>query len=281
MTLPSFLGIGAQKCGTSWLAHVLSGHPALYLPEVARELHYFDTYFERGADWYEDFFARAPAGATVGEVTPSYIFRPQAAARIAETLPDCRLIAILRDPVDRLRSQYRMAYAKGRFTGDLEAFLASDETALPRGYYGEQLERYLEHFPPERLLVLIYEEVFADSAANARALAEIAEFLEIDPAPFAGHDASTPVNENTGAPRLRGAYHLSLKVRQKLRDWDMNWALDLARAVGVKRTLFGATRPPPELSEVECARLAAAYAGDRARLEALLGRKFEQWTAAA
>jgi hypothetical protein len=277
MTLPSFLGIGAQKCGTSWLTHVLAEHPQLYLPEVARELHFFDLYYDRGLPWYRSFFEDAPAGAITGEITPSYIFHPDAVERIAETLPECRLIAILRDPVERLQSQYRMAYASGRFSGNMEAFLASDDSALPRGFYGEQLGRYLTRFPRERLLVLIFEEIFADEVATAQALERIAGFLGVDPAPFAAADIGRRINENSGVPRFRAGYRLAHQARRKLRDWDMNWALDLVQKSGIKRGLFGGTSPPPALSPEEKDRLSRTYASDGARLAQILGREAPLW----
>ena len=95
MTLPNFLVIGAQRGGTTLLHRILDAHPEVYVPQRRKEIHFFDWYHERGADWYAGFF---PGEGTaryraIGEVTPDYLFEPQTPHRIRALLPDCRFVA--------------------------------------------------------------------------------------------------------------------------------------------------------------------------------------------
>jgi hypothetical protein len=192
--LPDFLVIGAQKAGTTSLYAYLSTHPDI-LPAAHKEIHYFDLNYGEGERWYRAMFPTRRRIATVGrdgsrrvvtgEASPYYLFHPLAAARAAQTLPDARLIVLLRDPVQRAWSHYRHEVRAGRerlgFADALAAEparLAGAEAALraglanaatvahrtssyiARGRYAQQLRRWLEHYPRESLLVVQAEDLF-------------------------------------------------------------------------------------------------------------------------
>ena len=186
--LPDFLIIGTQKGGTTSLHTYLSGHPDLSPSTGKKELHYFDRQRDGGLDWYRSHFQRRLPLAKLPlayETTPRYLFHPEAAARIAHVLPDVRMIAVLRNPVNRAVSAYRMEVARGREgLPMLEAFLAEDDRIGPhllsrdfdragiwdfaykmRGHYAEQLERFYAHFDREQILVLRSEDMFRDPVA--------------------------------------------------------------------------------------------------------------------
>lgn len=191
--LPDFVIIGAQKCGTSSLYRYLAEHPQV-APAVGKEIHYFDWYYHRGVNWYRGHFPtsleralfRARTGRTLltGEASPYYLVHPHAPARLRALMPQARLIALLRDPVDRALSAYHHQSRNGEETLAIgEAFdveesrlapeltrLARDPSYnshahrkfsyLTRGRYAEQLERWLALFPRHQLLVLRSEDFF-------------------------------------------------------------------------------------------------------------------------
>src|SRR5262245_51708602 len=96
MHRPDFLFIGPDKCGSSWLFEVLRQHPLCFVPP-AKDLYFFDRYYARGWAWYERHFAAAPTGCRArGELSHDYLFSPLAAERIAASLPEVRLLTILR-----------------------------------------------------------------------------------------------------------------------------------------------------------------------------------------
>lgn len=216
--LPSFLIIGAQRAGTTSLFDYLTRHPDVAGPRASKgdvfwskELHFFDDRFWRGLGWYRSFFplalsrrvARLRGGDMVAsEATPSYLFHPAVPERVAATLPDVRLIALLRDPIERAYSHYQLMVRTGRETLSFEDALAAESERLAgevdriladprytshryrhpayvaRGMYADQVERWLAHFPREQLLVLRAEDFLA---RPAEVYAETLDFLGLRP----------------------------------------------------------------------------------------------------
>jgi Sulfotransferase domain len=108
-----FVGVGAQRSGTSWLYACLYEHPGICAP--IKELHFFsrERNYERGLDWYLGHFDRCPPGAVRGEFSTSYLYAPEAAGRIRAAFPEVRIMMSLRNPVARAYSQYRNAIVAG------------------------------------------------------------------------------------------------------------------------------------------------------------------------
>ena len=180
--LPDFLVIGAQKAGTTALYAYLRWHPGITGPSW-KEVSFFDRHWWRGESWYRGQFPLRSGGKLVGEASPSYLFHPLAPERARAVVPDAKLIALLRDPVDRAYSQYQHEVALGReplsfedavaaegarTRGEAERLIADpkafsrawwDHTYVARGRYAEQLERWLAVFPREQLLVVRTEDL--------------------------------------------------------------------------------------------------------------------------
>lgn len=211
--LPSFLILGASKSGTSSLFDYLMQHPRIVEP-LFKEVHYFDVHHARGLRWYRACFPRQAAGPgepgagtlrpITGEASPYYLFHPAVPERVAQDLGPGRvkLVALLRNPVDRAYSQWNHETRKGNETlGFAEAIeaedarLAGEEERLladptyhgenhrwfsyrSRGLYADQLERWFARFPRTDLLVLPSERFFEDTGA---VLAEVFEHLGVPP----------------------------------------------------------------------------------------------------
>lgn len=155
-----FIGVGAQKAGTSWVYACLFEHPEVCAP--VKEIHFFSRpRYEVGVAWYEEHFKRCREGQRVGEFSTSYLYSEVAAARIAAEYPSVRLIAILRNPLTRAYSQYGNAIKAGEINANVSFadYVANEPSCLEQGKYFEQLERYYERFPQEQILVLLYEEI--------------------------------------------------------------------------------------------------------------------------
>ena len=107
MNLPNFLHLGPGKAGSTWVHEALSTHPEVFLTP-AKDLYFFSRFYDHGPDWYAGQFKSAPPDSKViGEVCPEYLWCPEAAARIHETLgPGLRIMVTLRDPVTRAFSAY-------------------------------------------------------------------------------------------------------------------------------------------------------------------------------
>lgn len=201
---PDFLGVGAQKAGTTWIHAQLAGHPGLFLP-AQKEVHFWNREQARGLDWYRSLFAAAPAGTKAGEITPAYGFLPDDTIRALHALnPGLRLFYSLRNPLERAWSSALMALERAEMT--LED--ASDQWFLDhfrsagsrrRGAYLDTIVRWRRQFGAGALLVLWFDDIVARPRDVLEALAR---HLGIDAAPFAAIDAATlavPVNAGPGS----------------------------------------------------------------------------------
>lgn len=197
--MPNFIIIGSQKGGTSSLYNYLIQHPCIKAA-FKKELHFFDVNFEKGNDWYRSRFPLYEQNFITGEATPSYIFHPHAPKRIAELTPAVKLIALLRNPVDRAYSHYNHNLRKKReklpfevalekegerLSDKLEKMLENEEyfnssyfhyAYLKRGIYVEQLKEWFSFFSKEQILILSSEEFYANPAVS---YSQVLEFLKL------------------------------------------------------------------------------------------------------
>jgi hypothetical protein len=184
MPLPNFLIIGAAKAGTTSLYDWFRPHPQIFMPQK-KEPCFFSyegqtgRYFQvRTLEDYRALFEDVTDEIAIGEASTTYLHTPAAAARIRNTLPGVRLIASLRDPVDRARSFYEMKLrARNKNAGQsfLQALEADPE--LRDGYY-PFLKSYLERFDPAALRIILFEDIVDAPAATVRSLFE---FLGVRP----------------------------------------------------------------------------------------------------
>lgn len=185
--LPTIIGIGAMKAGTSALHRYLDAHPDTAM-SAPKELNFFfgsqpdgeaiDGWspggnWWRGEDWYRGHF---PDDRLVGgECSPGYTSpdHPHVAERMAAVVPDARLICLVRDPLARAVSQYRHHVRDGTETRDLdEALLDPDSQYVTRSRFHAALRPFLRHFPRGQLLVVAQEDLHADRAATLRRVHE-------------------------------------------------------------------------------------------------------------
>jgi hypothetical protein len=180
--LPNFLVIGAMKAGTTSLYHYLAQHPQIFMPRI-KELDFFavEGNWPRGLDWYRRQFADAVSGAiAVGEASTVYTKYPRylgVPGRIAEHLPQARLIYLVRDPLARMRSHYAHRVAVGAERQPIDHALLNNPVYLDYSRYALQIEQYLPYFPPDRLLVLASEDLRND---RRRTIQQVFEFLGVD-----------------------------------------------------------------------------------------------------
>jgi hypothetical protein len=192
--LPGFVIIGTQKGGTSSLYHYLTSHPDS-APAFTKEVHFFNRWHHKGIDWYRAFFPLEAEAAITGEASPNYLVHPPSAGRLGAALPQAKVIIMLRNPVDRAYSQYRMQRRRGSERRSFELAIADepprqldDDGDLDlawaraayrgRGLYADQIEPWLEAIVPARLLVLRSEDFFADPSSVYR---ETTDFLGMRP----------------------------------------------------------------------------------------------------
>lgn len=271
--LPNFLIIGAMRSGTSSLAHYLRGHPDVFMARN-KELHFFTDRFERGLDWYRYQFAGSARYPVVGEATPTYMYDPVAIERMGAVVPDAKLVAVLRNPVDRAYSHYWHQVEKKRESASFaDAVTAESERLtgtcgierrtwayLEKGRYLAQLTNVCDMYPREALQVVLFEDL-RDRPGDV--FASLCEFLGV---------------ECGERPRSLGKIvnpHINVRsewVREKARRLPKP-VRDLVGRVNAPRAAY-----PPMAPETR-SMLQRHFTADNDALAAWLGRDLSAWDA--
>ena len=164
------IGIGAQKCASSWIHSVAASHPEITVGDP-KELDFFSYYFDRGYRWYESHFDHDATGSMRFENSPSYFHDPRAPGRARAYNPDLKIVLLLRDPVKRAFSNHLHEIIKGHVGPvTFEEGLANNPAYVEQGLYATHLGKWRDAFDADRILVLFAEEISADPAAAARRL---------------------------------------------------------------------------------------------------------------
>jgi hypothetical protein len=301
LALPDVFVIGAPKAGSTALHAALATHPALFMSRP-KEPKYFlcgdeppprqtgpgDAHSRNEWVWrrdrYEALFDRAPAGALLGESTPFYLWDRGAHVRIADAVPHARLIAVVRDPVDRAYSNWTHLWNDGLEpeadilravdleAGRIEAGYAPFWRYTELGRYGEQLEHLYRYVPRDQVLVVRYRSLVDEPTAT---LARVAAHLDIDPD---GFGALRGDNVSSWAPDSA----VNEVLRQAIRTgaWLGQFAPPQAwRALErpLRASLRRSGRARPNLTVQERRSLVARFADDIERLSDLTGDDHRDW----
>ena len=303
MTLPNFLIIGAMKSGTTSLYHYLKQHPQIYMSSI-KEPNFFalegsNLDFngaegkERIRRWvkqesvtnieeYRALFRRAANETAIGEASPMYLYSPEAPYRIRHYVPEAKLIAILRNPVERAYSAFLYMTRDGREPlREFSQALRAEESRIRDhwewiwhykhlGFYNTQLKRYFDVFDRNQIKVYLYEDL---RGSLPRVVQDIFRFLEVDesfvPDTSLRHNVSG-IPKNGLLPKLifrRNPIKAALRplFPQVLRQ----------RISGSLRSQYLVGAPPlaPEVRR----ELLEAYRDDVLRLETLIERDLSGW----
>ena len=167
MKLPGLLIIGAPRSGTSTLFNMLCQVPGIW--GKVKEAHFFNRHWDKGLGYYEEVFKGAPEGDMLLEATPFYLAAPFVPARVKRTLPDVKLIVLLRDPVARCISHYW--WNQDKFGSDPEVLINSYHHCVVHGHYDDHLQQWAMHFPRKQMLIFASEAFFEAPAKWARHVA--------------------------------------------------------------------------------------------------------------
>jgi hypothetical protein len=271
--LPNLVVIGAMKCGTTSLHMYLDQHPSIGMSRRKEISYFIEGHEDRGVGWYESHFD--PRFPIRGESSPIYTKYPLydgVPARMRQLLPDAKLIYIIRDPVERTVSHYLHEYLRGREERPLaEALrpLGGNPYVSPSRYH-MQVERYLEHYPLSRILILATEDL-RDHPQET--LLRVVDFLGVAPFEF---DVVREANvaEKRGRSNWLGRILESPSGKRIGRRLPRP-AVEIAKFVNARLS----TRVRrPILDAATRQELTAFLADDVARLRALTGMAFEKWS---
>lgn len=241
---PAFMIIGTQKGGTTSLHRYLNKHDDVSMA-FKKEVHFFDFFYFKGVDWYLAHFPLRGEVVQTGEASPSYLFHPKAAERVYDAFPQVKLIAMLRNPVDRAYSHHQMEFRRGKDPLSFEEAILQEPERLrgsdpdigkgnwrrysyvSRGMYVDQMARWLKVFPREQFLLIKSEDFFREPD---RLFNQVLEFLCLPACPlpeYRSHN-SHPYDEMRPETRARLAAFYEPYNRQlyDLLGRDFGWEDD-------------------------------------------------------
>lgn len=295
--LPNFLIIGAAKSGTTALYHYLRQHPQVFM-NPHKETNFFAFEGQRvdfrgpgdekmaestitNLQAYRKQFEAVSDEMAIGEASPWYLYSNRAAQNIRCHIPGVKLLAILRNPVDRAFSSYLHVIRDGRESLTFEEGLLAEEERISRGweyiwhyrragFYAAQVERFLELFPREQMRFYLYDDLVADPA---RFLRDVCGFLSVDSS-FAVDTSFKP--NVTGVPKNRLLGRLLVQPNS-LRSAAKHLVPSQLR-YNLSQRINQRLLEKPMMSEETRTRLLNGYRDDISALERLIGRDLSAWT---
>jgi hypothetical protein len=274
-----FIGIGAQKCASTWVHRILQDHPQACVSEP-KELDFFSYNFERGFQWFERHFPANSQALVRGEISPSYFHDLAAPQRLKAYCPNVRVIVTLRDPVERAYSNHLHDIRIENFSGpDLgfEAGLANNPMYVEQSRYATHLSRWMAHFSGDQLLVLLQEEIHKNPMEQS---ARVYRFLGIDEKHVS---VSTSERSNESyLPKSRKREQLMSMLGDSARSVGLGVGVELLRKAGLIDALKKSNRQnireivPPMTPETR-QRLEQVFADEVIALARLLGRDELPW----
>lgn len=292
-TLPNFLVIGAFKSGTNSLYHYLEAHPQVFMcPANEPSFFAFEGRKMSGGRWaegvvtnfedYKKLFASVGDKVAIGEVSPTYLVSLEAPGRIKHYVPDAKLVAILRHPVERAYSQWQMEYRQGneKMTDFSEAIkvtkVVADGTIRRRfvggSMYYQLLKKYYDLFDPSQICVLLFDQLSTDRNGLVK---KLYGFLNIDSS-FVPKNINARFNEGGGVPRTRTSGFLLQKLFPVLSS------LKSLAPQGLREKFVTQARrqllvKPPELAPELRAELSTFFKDDILRLQELIKEDLSMW----
>ncbi|MBU2867476.1 sulfotransferase family protein [Pacificibacter marinus] len=274
MKTPSFLFIGPDKSGSSWMNHILSLHPECYVPP-AKDTYFFDRYYDKGMAWYLAHFAPAPNDVkAIGELSHDYLFSQEAAERIKLHLPNVKIIVCLRDPIARSLSQFQYLRRGGEVGGDFFEAVQKFPKIINNSRYLTNLQAYVDLFGADQVEVLIFEDLKADATNFGR---DLLSRLDLDPT------VNLPFEDRI---REAGMARSALLSRTLKLGANLARSLGLANLVGRVKNSSTTNIAYRDIKPEERVTLTAAqkhklwtqyFASENEALSALTGRDLSYW----
>ncbi len=282
-----FIGVGARKAGTTWIADCLWGHPEICISQP-KEINYFNEIlttllntrnrnFNKSMKWYMQHYAHCREGRKKGEFCVNYLKDPKAAYRIKDLFPDVKIIICLRDPVDRAYSDYNMFhhYVSREKTATFEAAIAKNPNYLKSSLYFDDVKKFIQLFGREKVHCILMDDIKVDPKS---VIFNLYGFLGVaqDFSPYAIKGASNESKYVKFKYFGRFVFHVKrIMVRLKL-----NSLLELMKITGMDQKLMQIGSKEYKFGKVNLSTRSAQigyFLKDIEKLESLMDRDLSVW----
>ncbi|MFC1598187.1 sulfotransferase domain-containing protein [Patescibacteria group bacterium] len=281
-----FIGLGAPKAGTTWIAQSLAMRPDICLSEP-KEVEYFNTFrtfpsteknrnHTQPLEWYIRHFQHCGKDAVKGEFSTMYLADEDAPGRIHAQFPDAKLIICLRNPIDRAYSHYWMYrnYHKTETREFTKAF-ADEESYRKNGMYYTHIQRYLEYFSRNQLLLILFDDI---KERPAEVMKQVVQFLELDESiPLEYVEGKANIARQVKSP---GFAKLVGKASRGMIASGLSPVNRFLKKIGLKKILMRLISKPysyPKMDEATREKVGEAFQQDVDQLATFLNRDLSDW----
>ena len=272
MRLPEIIGAGPGRTGTTWLHRVLDGH--VDLPYGVKETQFFNTFYDKGIDWYARHFRYATGERKIVEICP-YFFHPLAYERIKAHIPNCRVIVTLRDPVDHSFSAYKLLLHYAWARGSFEEVLKSRPRLEGGKLYAVYLKKWFETFGRENVLVTMYDELRMQPQLY---LDRVTDFMGIERIALTTRpEIGDEVHSFVRAPRSHQIARKARKMMYWMHGHQAYGVINLLERAGVWDFVFEGGEPFGRLTEEQEQRMRERCLPEVEALEEMLGIDLSAW----
>lgn len=274
------IGIGCQRCGSTWIFRTLEAHPDVTTAARAnnKELNFFNDNYAKGYGWYHDLFEST--GGNCAEFSVGYWYHSDVPERIHRYNSEAKLILSLRDPIERAYSQHKHQFRRGRLndrTLDFERAMDENPSYVEQGLYATHLKRYLDSFNFESIKIILLEDITDRPESTVKTLYD---FLDLDTSVTPDHlDEQVNRSKSFRSSRLK---ELRFWTADTLRSTLGDWSVELIKKTtlpGLLKTLNErspeSSLKPPNKQTLE--RLRDRFQPEVRELETLIGRDLSRW----
>jgi len=276
MVLPTFLICGAHKAGTTALYKFLARHPDVLMSEP-KETGFFHEHYDKGWEWFASHFRGYDEHAAVGEASSMTMASAKAPGRIAERLPEVKLLFLLRNPIERAYSHYHYHLYTGKAAtpASFSEVIRDEENPFRNeivrlGRYDRQIPQFDEHFSRNQMKIILQEDLREETESVVR---DVCRFIGIEPT----FTPSAKTHNATKNPVLPGLYYWVRRAWQPVKSIGESVfpkGVDVLRQ-GARQLLT--TRDRPEMAIEDRAYLLRVYEDTISWTEQRLGRTLPHW----
>ncbi|MGA6974629.1 MAG: sulfotransferase domain-containing protein [Candidatus Binatus sp.] len=270
--LPAIIGAGPGRTGTTWLHRVLEDR--VDLPYGVKETQFFNTFYDKGIDWYAHHFRYATGERKIAEICP-YFFHPLAPVRIKTHIPDCRIVTTLRDPVEHTFSAYKLVLHFAWAQGSFDEVLKSRPNLGSGNRYASHLQTWFELFGRENVLVTMYDELRAQPQSY---LDRVTDFMGVERIALSARpEIGDDVHSFERAPRSLKLARFARHMMYRLQARQAYGVSNLIERAGVWDFCYGRGEPFGQLTPEQEQRLRERYLPEVEALEELLRIDLSAW----
>jgi len=270
--LPTIIGAGPGRTGTTWLHRVLEGR--VDLPYGVKETQFFSTYYDKGIDWYARHFRYATGERMIAEICP-YLFHPLAPDRIKAHIPNCRVITTLRSPIDHSFSAYKLVTHYAWARGSFDEVLKSRPNLGGGNRYAFHLGKWFENFGRENVLVTMYDELRADPQ---KYLDQMTDFIGVERIALSARpEIGDDVHSFDRAPKNVRLARYATRLMYWLKGRQQYGAINFLDRSGVWDFCHGRGEPYGRLTPEQEEHLRQLYLPEVEALEELLMIDLSAW----